>query len=86
MNAAEFLVSKGILQSVDLSTNWNLNITRDCYVGTSRKIVEVLDEYAKAKVIEALRRGQGYYTDVEYVHGESSDEIVKSMFKEHGVK
>jgi hypothetical protein len=72
MSAAEFLKEKGILFLTDL----------DNYQWT----VDALDEYAKAKVIEALRRGQGYYTDVEYVHGESSDEIVKSMFKEHGVK
>lgn len=45
-----------------------------------------INQYAKRKVIEALKRAEGYQTDVEYVHGESSDEIIKSMFKEHGVK
>lgn len=41
----QFLVEKGILISTDLETRWNLNITRDCYVGTSRRIVEAMKEY-----------------------------------------
>jgi hypothetical protein len=82
MKAIDFLVEKGLVHDDNLNRHWNLQITRDTGIHTLKCLVQAMDDYAKMKVEEALKRGGGYYTDVEYVTGESPSEIIASMFPE----
>lgn len=82
MTAIEFFVEKGLVHDENMDRNWNLQISRDTGIHTLKCLVQAMDDYAKLKVEEALKRGAGYYTDAEYITGESSSEIIASMFPE----
>jgi len=46
MTAPEILIKNGVLRSADLKENFNLQVTRDCYVQTVHNIVRAMEEYA----------------------------------------
>lgn len=54
MRLTEFLVYKRVLLCTDLSREWNLNISRDCYVASVKNVVEAMNEWAALKSNEAI--------------------------------
>lgn len=45
MTAIEFLVQKGILQSVDLDTKFNISLTRDCHIHSTKKLIAAINPH-----------------------------------------
>jgi hypothetical protein len=43
----EVLVKNRVFLTTDIKKHFNLDVTRDCYVGTQRDIVKSMNEYAK---------------------------------------
>ena len=54
MVAEEVLVNNGVFQQIGTNINFNLDLTRDCYIGTQKAIKKSMLEFAKIKVEEAL--------------------------------
>jgi len=54
MKLPEFMVYKGIVNVTDFDRRWNLNITRDCYIGAVKKIETAMTEWAEIKAKEEV--------------------------------
>lgn len=54
MTALNILVKNRVFLTEDVNKGFNLDVTRDCYVGTQKDIVKSMKEYAKLKCEELL--------------------------------
>ena len=58
----EFLVDARLLVSTDLEQRFNFNFTRDGYITSTKKLVEVMKEYAEyyhqEKIKESIKQDE----------------------------
>lgn len=54
MTTQDILVKNRVFKEVGVDINFNLKLTRDCYIHTQRQIEKSMQEYAKQKCQELL--------------------------------
>lgn len=54
MTVQDILVKNKVFKEVGVDINFNLQVTRDCYIHTQRQIEKAMQEYARLKCQELL--------------------------------
>lgn len=69
MTPEEFLVEKRIIDSINLDTRFNLNLSRDTHIATTKKIIEAMQEYADLQNQELKKEIQLYSEELQHMTG-----------------
>lgn len=60
MTTQEILVKNEVFKELGVDINFNLQLSRDCYIHTQRQIEKSMEEYAQIKLEELLEKYQNY--------------------------